>query len=194
MALLASSRRACQRGAMLISVDRVALAMDINAACRLEGTFVLRSGQTSSEYFDKYLFESQPALLRRVAEAMVPLLPQDTDLLGGLELGGVPIATMVSTLTGLPAVFVRKQAKTYGTCRLAEGAEVSNAAVTLIEDVITTGGAVRDATLALRAQGAKVTTVVCAIDRSGVAGGPLDDAGVKTRAVLTRADFPDADS
>jgi len=51
---------------------------------------VLRSGQTSKEYFDKYLFESQPALLLRVAQAMVPLLPTDTQLLGGLELGGVP--------------------------------------------------------------------------------------------------------
>ena len=45
---------------------------------------------------------------------MVPLLPSDTQVLGGLELGGVPIATMVSALTGLPAIFVRKEAKTYG--------------------------------------------------------------------------------
>jgi len=77
--------------------------------------------KSATEYFDKYRFESQPDLLRRVAEAMVPLLPHGTELLGGLELGGVPIATMVSSLTGLPALFVRKQAKTYGTCRLAKG-------------------------------------------------------------------------
>jgi len=168
-------------------VDLSALARDINSACRLEGTFVLRSGQTSNEYFDKYLFESQPVLLRRVAEAMVPLVPRDTDLLGGLELGGVPIATMVSALTGLPAVFVRKQAKTYGTRRLAEGAEVAGKSITLIEDVITTGGAVRDATITLRAEGARTAVVVCVIDRSDTGGGPLDDIGIETRAVLTRA-------
>jgi len=167
-------------------VDLSALARDINSACRLQGTFVLRSGQTSNEYFDKYLFESQPVLLRRVAEAMVPLLPRDTDLLGGLELGGVPIATMVSSLTGLPAIFVRKQAKAYGTRRLAEGAEVAGKSITLIEDVITTDGAVRAATIALRAEGASAAVVVCAIDRSGTPGGPLDDIGVETRAVLTR--------
>ena len=167
-------------------MDQRALAVDINAACRLEGHFVLRSGQVSHEYFDKYLFESQPHLLRRVAEAMLPLLPADTDLLGGLELGGVPIATMVSSLTGLPALFVRKQAKTYGTCRLAEGADVAGRTVTLIEDVITTGGAVRDATTALRVQRARINFVVCVIDRSGVAGGPLQDFDVETRAVLTR--------
>lgn len=165
------------------------LAKDISAACRLEGTFVLRSGQVSTEYFDKYLFESQPALLRRVAEAMVPLLPADTELLGGLELGGVPIATMVSSLTGLPALFVRKQAKEHGTRRLAEGADVDGRTITLIEDVITTGGAVRDAANALRSQGARVSVVVCAIDRSGVVGGPLGDVQLETRAVLTRDDL-----
>lgn len=169
-----------------VAVDLLELARDINTACHLEGTFRLRSGQTSTEYFDKYLFESQPALLRRVAEAMIPLLPDDTELLGGLELGGVPIATMVSSLTGLPALFVRKQAKAYGTRRLAEGAEVSGRAVTLIEDVITTGGAVRDATAALRDQGARVSVVVCAIDRSGASDGPLRDLDVHVRSVLTR--------
>jgi len=167
-------------------VDLTALARDINQACRLEGTFVLRSGQTSNEYFDKYLFESQPALLLRVAQAMVPRLPTDTQLLGGLELGGVPVATMVSSLTGLPAIFIRKQAKTYGTGCLAEGADVTGKRITLIEDVITTGGAVHDATLALRAQGARVTVVVCAIDRSDTVGGQLTDVDVDTRAVLTR--------
>lgn len=167
-------------------MDSTALARDLNAACRLEGSFVLRSGQTSSEYFDKYLFESQPTLLRRVADAMIPRLPSDTDLLGGLELGGVPIATIVSSITGLPALFVRKRAKTYGTCRLAEGADVTGRTITLIEDVITTGGAVRDATIALRAQRAQVSVVVCAIDRSGRPDGPLGDVDIETRAVLTR--------
>ncbi len=117
---------------------------------------------------------------------MVSQLPPDTHLLGGLELGGVPIATMVSSLTGLPAIFVRKQAKTYGTRRLAEGADVTGKTITLIEDVITTGGAVRNATIALRAEGASVTVVVCAIDRSETNGGPLTDIGIETRALLTR--------
>ena len=98
-----------------------ALAADIDAACRLTGEFTLRSGQVADTYFDKYLFEAQPALLDRVAAQMVHLLPEGTELLGGLELGGIPIATMVSARTGLPALFVRKQAKQYGTAKLAEG-------------------------------------------------------------------------
>lgn len=47
----------------------------------------------------------------------------------------MPIATMVSALTGLPAIFVRKEAKPYGTCRLAEGGDFSGRTVTLIEDM-----------------------------------------------------------
>src|SRR5688572_18611751 len=92
-----------------------ALAADIDACCRLTGTFTLRSGQVADTYFDKYLFESDPALLDRVATQMVELLPDDTELLGGLEMGGIPCATVVSAKTGLPALFVRKSAKQYGT-------------------------------------------------------------------------------
>jgi orotate phosphoribosyltransferase len=165
------------------------LARDIDDRCRLTGQFTLRSGQVASEYFDKYLFEADPALLGRVADRMVDLLPVDTELLGGLELGGVPIATIVSARTGLPALFVRKQAKEYGTCKLAEGADVDGRRVTLIEDVITTGGAVRDATRALREAGATVAVVVCAIDRSPEGVNPLDDQGLEVRAVLTKAEL-----
>lgn len=165
------------------------LAVDVDARCRLSGEFVLRSGATATEYFDKYRFEADPELLRRVAEAMVPLLPEGTQVLGGLELGGVPIATMVSSLSGLPAVFIRKQAKEYGTCRLAEGNDVAGQRVTLIEDVITTGGAVRAATVALRERGATVDHVVCAIDRSEPGTNPLRDVGLVVRSVLTKGDL-----
>jgi orotate phosphoribosyltransferase len=162
------------------------LAHDVDACCRLSGQFTLRSGQVSSEYFDKYLFESDPGLLARVADRMVELVPAGTELLGGLELGGVPIATVVSARTGLPALFVRKKAKEYGTCKLAEGPDVAGRRVTLVEDVITTGGAVRDATRALREAGAVVETVVCAIDRSPAGENPLADVGLEVRAVLTK--------
>lgn len=165
------------------------LAADIDAACRLTGTFTLRSGQESSEYFDKYLFESDPRLLARVAARMVELVPDGTDLLGGLELGGVPIATAVSALAGTPALFVRKQAKEYGTAKLAEGPAVAGKRVVLIEDVITTGGAVRDATRALRELGAVVEVVVCAIDRSPDGANPLADVDLEVRPVLTKREL-----
>lgn len=173
----------------MAAMNHVDLAADVNAACRLSGQFQLRSGQMSSEYFDKYLFETDPQLLRRVAQAMARLIPAGTDLLGGLELGGVPLATVVSQLTGIPTIFVRKKAKTYGRCRLAEGPDVAGTTVTLIEDVITTGGAVRNAALALQAANADVSTVVCAIDRRRETGSALDDVAVAVLAVMTKNDL-----
>lgn len=170
------------------------LAADVDACCRLTGTFTLRSGQVASEYFDKYLFESDPRLLGRVVAQMVTLVPDGTELLGGLELGGVPIAARLSAEAGVPALFVRKRAKEYGTCKLAEGPDVGGKRITLIEDVITTGGAVRDATRALRDAGATVEVVVCAIDRSAEGQNPLDDVGLEVRAVLTKAQLDAARS
>lgn len=173
-------------------MDRAHLAAEIDAACRLTGAFTLRSGATASEYFDKYLFESQPELLRTVAQAMVPFVPPEAEALAGLELGGIPVATMLSSLTGLPTLFVRKEAKTYGTRRLAEGADPTGRRIVLIEDVITTGGAVRHAAGALRELGAIVDVVICVIDRSGRARGILTDVSLETRAVLTKADLDQA--
>jgi orotate phosphoribosyltransferase len=170
------------------------LAHDIDACCRLTGEFTLRSGQVATEYFDKYLFEAQPALLARVVDRMVGLVPRDTHLLGGLELGGIPLATVLSARTGIPALFVRKKAKEYGTCKLAEGPDVAGRRVTLVEDVITTGGAVRDATRALRDAGALVETVLCAIDRSAGPDNPLADVGLRLRSVLTKAELDAARS
>ncbi|MGH3411517.1 MAG: orotate phosphoribosyltransferase [Marmoricola sp.] len=170
-------------------MDDATLARDIDACCRLTGEFTLRSGQTAGEYFDKYLFEARPELLARVVEQMTGLLPAGTQLLGGLELGGVPIVTVLSARTGLPALFVRKRAKEYGTCKFAEGPDVAGQRVTLVEDVITTGGAVRNATVALRQAGAQVETVVCAIDRSPEGENPLADVGLDVRPVLTKAEL-----
>ncbi|WP_322417612.1 orotate phosphoribosyltransferase [Mesorhizobium huakuii] len=151
----------CNRSDM---IDR-ALAADLRAATLLQGKFRLRSGQVSSTYFDKYRFEADPVLLRRVAAEMIPLLPDRTEVLAGLELGGVPIATAISLATGIPAAFVRKKAKDYGTCLAVEGGNVRGKRVVLIEDVITTGGAVADAARLVGEAGANIIGVVCAIWR-----------------------------
>jgi len=170
-------------------MGRDELARAIYERTHLTGRFVLRSGAVSSEYFDKYRFESDPVLLREIAAALVPLVPADTDGLAGLELGGVPIATMLSQLTGLPAYFVRKEAKTYGTCQLAEGGDIAGRRLTVVEDVVTSGGQVVTSCGDLRAGGAVVEHALCVIDRE--AGGPdgLTQAGVSLRALFTMTEL-----
>ena len=160
------------------------LARLVGERCRLTGEFELRSGQTSTTYFDKYRFEGDPELLRRIAERMAPLIPDDTEVLAGLELGGVRVATTVSLATGLPAAFVRKEAKPYGTARLAEGADIEGRRVLVVEDVITTGGQVVESTAELRSLGAQIDTVLCVIDRSGGDHAQLDTIGVEIVALF----------
>ena len=97
------------------------LAQRIRDVSLLTGTFVLRSGAISDAYFDKYLFESDPVLLEQIAQQMLPLIPPGTDILAGLEMGGIPVVTALSHATKLPAAYIRKEAKTYGTAKYAEG-------------------------------------------------------------------------
>lgn len=166
-------------------MDKETLAALINKRCRLSGSFTLRSGQLTDYYFDKYQFEVDPDLLKAVAAHSIPLIPANTEVLAGLELGGVPIATALSLATGLPAVFVRKQAKSYGTAKLAEGGEVAGRRLLVVEDVITTGGQVAMSTEDLRQLGAVVDDVLCVIDRSKGRHDPLDAVGLRLTALFT---------
>jgi orotate phosphoribosyltransferase len=152
---------------------------------RLTGEFRLRSGATSNEYFDKYLFESDPRLLREIAEALVGLLPARVEMLAGLELGGVPLSVLASQESGLPAVFVRKAAKTYGTCRLAEGGEVAGRRIAVIEDVVTSGGQVIESCRELRDREASIAAVLCVIDREEGGRENLAGEGLDLRALFT---------
>ena len=165
------------------------LARRIHAVSHLTGTFTLRSGRTATEYFDKYRFEADPVLLDAVAEAMAPLVPDDVEVLAGLELGGIPVVTALGRHTGLPCAFVRKQAKAYGTARLAEGAEVAGRRVLVVEDVVTSGGQVVLSTADLRAAGADVRDALCVIDRQEGGAEALAAHGIALHSLVTAADL-----
>ena len=143
----------------------------------------------ADEYFDKYRFESEPALLRAISEALIPLVPDDTDALAGLELGGIPLATLMSQLCGKPTVFVRKEAKEYGTANLAEGMDIGGRRLCLVEDVVTTGGQLLESASALRSYGAIIETAVCVIDREGGAVGALVEEGIELKVLFTKSDL-----
>lgn len=89
------------------------LAAEIYKASYITGEFLLRSGKISNEYFDKYQFESNPKLLNAISDQMLDILPSESeyDYLGALEMGGIPIATLLSVKTGKPILFTRKRAK-----------------------------------------------------------------------------------
>lgn len=170
-------------------MEHAELAKKVSQIASLTGSFTLRSGIVSERYFDKYRFEGDPVLLREVAKGMLKLIPTDTEILAGLELGGVPIATAMSLESGLPVAFVRKEAKTYGTCQAIEGQVVKGRKVCFIEDVITTGGAVSDALDLSRADGANVLAVVCAIWRGEGAPRIKKAQDLDVRPLFTRQDL-----
>lgn len=160
-------------------------AKRIYDTAHITGEFTLRSGQVSNEYFDKYLFEAQPDLLAAIVSEMKNELPAGAEVLAGLETGGIPLCTVLSAQTGIPAAFVRKKAKEYGTCKLAEGADVSGKKVCVIEDVVTTGGQIILSVKELRNRGAIVDTVLCAILRDEKARGLLAEEGLSLKPAFT---------
>lgn len=165
------------------------LAKRLRDVALLEGDFTLRSGKKSRYYFDKYIFEGTPDVLRDVAQTMSKMIPADTKQLAGIELGGIPLVTAVSLVTGIPAVFVRKAAKEYGTAKLFEGARIENAPVIIIEDVVTTGGASLDAAQRLRDSGIEVLGVIAVLDRNQGGKEAYDKAGIPFKALFNREDI-----
>ena len=168
-------------------MDKLTLAKKIYRVSNIRGNFTLRSGQRATEYFDKYLFEAQPKLLREIAIQLIDSIPKNTEILAGLEMGGIPIATAMSLQTGISSVFVRKKAKAYGTCKLAEGGDIKEKNLLIVEDVVTSGGAIIDAVSQLRQLGAKVEQAVCVIDREGLGQKNLKDIDVELIPLFSKS-------
>ena len=130
-----------------------------------------------------------PALLDTIVGRLAVLVPSGTEVLVGLEMGGIAVVTALGRHTDLPCAFVRKQAKPYGTARLAEGAEVSGRQVLVVEDVVTSGGQIVISTEQLRELGATIDAAVCVIDREEGGATALAAARIRLHALFTRADL-----
>jgi orotate phosphoribosyltransferase len=167
------------------------LARRIRMASQLLGNFTLRSGRVSDTYFDKYRFEADPALLLAIANAMAPLIPSGCNTLAGLEMGGIPIVTLLSQVTGLPTTFLRKKPKSYGTCQYAEGTSLKGQSFLLIEDVVSTGGALIDTLSMLKADELWPIGALCVIDRESGGKQALAGAGLELKSLFTYSQIVD---
>ena len=158
----------------------------------LEGDFLLRSGRRSAYYLDKYRFETRPELLgplgRRLAAAAREYEP-DAVRLAGPALGAVALAASASLASGLPFVIVRDSAKEYGTANRLEGPFEAGELVCLIEDVVTSGGALGEAVAALRDAGLVVRNAVCVVDREEGGADELARLGVRLRSLYRAGDL-----
>ena len=153
----------------------------------LEGDFVLRSGKRSSWYLDKYRFETDPELLRAIGERLADLVVRHEPgavRLAGPALGAVALAASTAMASGLPFIIVRGETKEYGTANRIEGPFEPGELVCLLEDVVTSGGALAEAVSALREEGVVVRTAVCVVDREEGGSDALARLGVRLRALF----------
>jgi orotate phosphoribosyltransferase len=154
------------------------IGRDLVKASYLKGDFVLRSGRRSNRYFDKFLFETDPKLLKRLGEHLAELVPKETQRLAAPELGAVLLGGAVSMEMGLPLILVRKEPKGYGTAKQLEGRLEAGEKVTVIEDVVTTGGDSLRSVQVLREAGLDVIHLVVVLDRGEGGEDNIRGAGI----------------
>lgn len=158
-------------------------------AAFLRGDFVLSSGRRSSFYIDKYLFETDPDLLREIGRLLAAMLPPGTTRLIGPALGGVPLATAVALETGLPFAIVRPAAKEYGTAKTIEGRVEAGDRTVILEDVVTTGAQAVRAAQAVESAGARVLAVLAVIDRNEGGREGVERAGFRFDVLYDMAEW-----
>ena len=170
-------------------MTRNELAKRIADVALLRGEFTLRSGRKSNYYLDKYLFETQPDILRELGKLFAERIPAGVTRIAGPELGAIALAAAASMASGKPFVIVRNQKKGYGSGKLLEGKIEPGETVVIIEDVLTTGGQVLEAVKSLESAGAKVAGILGVLDRQEGARENIESAGYKFEALFTTSDL-----
>jgi orotate phosphoribosyltransferase len=158
----------------------------------LSGSVVLRSGVRSDWYLDKYRFATRPELLRalgdRLAERARKAEPA-AERLAAPALGAVALAAAASMASDLPFIIVRDEAKGYGTGNRIEGPFAPGEVVCLVEDVVTSGGALAQAVDAVRAAQLVVRHAVCVVDREQGGTDTLARLGVRLHPLYRAGDL-----
>jgi orotate phosphoribosyltransferase len=142
------------------------------------GKFKLSNGALTDYYIDKYVFETQPAVLDEVANRIADRLEgNDIDVIAGPELGAVPLVTAVSLRTGIPCAYIRKGKKHYGTQARVEGTIGKGSRVAIVEDVTTTGNTIIETTELIEEVGGVPERLIVVVDRNDGAVGNVGEAG-----------------
>lgn len=176
-------------------MDKESLGKLLLSVSYLEGDFILRSGRRSRYYLDKYLFETDPRVLRGIVEHMAAMIEQRAAAAGPYhrlaapELGAVALGAGLSLQLGLPLLIVRKQAKDYGTAKAMEGTYVPGERVAVVEDIVTSGGAALTAIEALRSAGLEVRELFCVVDREEGGRESAAAAGVELHPLFTATEL-----
>lgn len=176
-------------------MEKASLGKLLLAVAYLEGDFVLRSGRRSRYYLDKYLFETEPRVLRGIIHEMALMIRNRMaegavyHRLAAPELGAVSLGAGLSLESGIPFLIVRKGEKGYGTAKGIEGAYVSGERVAVVEDIVTSGGAALAAVDKLRGLGLMVEDLYCVVDREEGGAAAAAAAGLTLYPLFTSTEL-----
>ena len=155
------------------------------------GDFTLASGRKSTYYVDIKKAITDPATLELIADRIAGIMKERhicAKAIGGVAVGGIPLATAVSLKSGVPLVIIRKSLKEYGTGGRFIG-DVTGRELLMLEDVTTTGGSVIEAIKDLKGEGSVVKMVITVVDRGEGASEGLEDIGVELLPLVRAADL-----
>ena len=151
------------------------------------GKFTLKIGIESPFYVDLRPLASDPKILKKLAEHLLEILPKDTklDLICGVPYAALPMATVMSLLSGIPLIMKRKEAKGYGTKKLIEGIYKQGQSCLLVEDVITSGKSLLETIAEVEKEGLKVSDIVVVLDRQQGGKELLEQKGYRVHTLFT---------
>jgi orotate phosphoribosyltransferase len=153
------------------------------------GVFELSTGKASPYYIDLRVVPSFPDAFREICDFYADYITQNVglqnfDRIAGIPLAGIPFATQVAYNLKKPFLYVRKGVKLHGRQRRVEGILSSGDRVLLIDDLVTTGVTLKQASDAVRAEGGVVTQAVAFLDRQEGGEQTLQADGVKLQSLL----------
>jgi uridine monophosphate synthetase len=167
------------------------LILDLHAIEAVKfGNFILKSGIQSPIYIDLRVIISYPAILKKIAKLLSPLIaPLGFDLLCGVPYTALPIATALSLDKEIPMVMRRKEAKEYGTKKLIEGIYNKGQTCLLIEDVISSGTSILETAAPLQAEGLLIEDAVVVLDREQGGKEHLQKKGIQLHSLMSIFDL-----
>ncbi|MCP9881798.1 orotate phosphoribosyltransferase [Cyanobium sp. Alchichica 3B3-8F6] len=169
---------------------RMALLPLLATKAYRHGSFTLASGRTSHHYVNCKPVSLSGTGLALLGALMLEQVEPEARAVAGLTLGADPLVSAVAMRAalggrGLDALIVRKEAKGHGTGAWLEGPlPEPGSAITVLEDVVTTGGSSLKAVHQLREAGFRVERVVTIVDRQEGGLEAMAAAGLELRSLF----------
>ena len=164
-----------------------------NVLLHFDEPIKLASGDSSRDFIDGKLAVEDPDNFRIAGEAMLRAAQDagaEFEAVGGLLVGAAPFTFAVSTVGHKRWFLVRKAAKGRGTNRKTEGAPLTKGmSVMIVDDVVTSGGSIREACEHVESEGAKVVFATTLVDRGNLARAYFESRGIPYDPILTYNDL-----